>query len=455
MSELSHTTGVKHEEHYGYSGKYHAGHEIAYFGGMEAKVFAGMETKLNVASGLGISLGTETHFGWGPEFKFHLGGASLGLAHASRPTYEDAFCATAGSDDLTYFHKIELYAKLMLRAQILAFIAEPIIKVFALKKNPESTAIAQEHTARALATQGILGNLVGLVGTFSIFIAKHYIGKNPVVPKSVVSINNTSRAFIGVRSSPLNPLTDGSSGLELNSTGFNLSFKPSSRDFVKTGDEYTGFSDHKDTAKIVAFEAGGSNNIEINSHVFKAECGKSYLTINRGSAALVTDKGGSDESSVVVNQHYVAMGFGSAHGISYSKLSKDSYELMIGATNMIEVTSDSCTIRALNGGTAKVSPTAAEIGFGANKFTANATGVSVSGGAIKIIHPTTGVQADAFAEIANIKADILKRATQQQLAEAQILLLAAQASALYRVNLTVDQVKRKTAAIIDKLQLAV
>lgn len=453
MSELSHTTGVKHEEHYGYSGKYHAGHEIAYFGGMEAKVFAGLETKLNVASGLGISLGTETHFGWGPEFKFHLGGASLGLAHASRPTYEDAFCATAGSDDTTYFHKIKFYAKWMLRTQIAFFVAEPIIKVFALKKNPESTAIAQEHTAWALATQGILGNLVGLVGTFSIFIAKYYIGKNPVVPKSVVSINNTSRAFIGVRST--DPISRGSSGLELNPTGFKLSFKATPRDFQKTGDEYTGFDDDKNSAKISASADKGLLKIGVESHEFKTQCGKSELTIDHKSAEIFVNKGEATESSVLIKKDEISLGFGLSQGTSYSRLKEKSYELMIGTTNMIEVQSDSCTIKVPNGGIAKVSATAAEIGFGANKFTANATGVSVSGGAIKIIHPTTGVQADAFAEIANIKADILKRATQQQLAQAQILLLAAQASALYRVNLTVDQVKRKTAAIIDKLQLAV
>lgn len=466
MSEASHTTGIKHEEHYGLSGKYHAGHEIAYFGGNEAKVFVGIETKLNVASGLGISLGTETHFGFGPEFKFHLGGASLGVSHASRPTYEDAFCATAGSDDLTYFHRIALYAKIMCIGQTVLFAAEAPVKVWAIPKSSEGDSIRSDWTAGAAVIQSILGNLVGLIATIFTFKNNWIYNKATVVPKSVVSINNASRAFIGVRSSFVVPLlTAGSSGLELNSNGFALTYSDKYRDFEKTGDEYTGFT-KKEThlvggsdipaAGIFASKIGTERQIKIKADQFILYCADDKTQINltgKGKSSLTVNHGAANQADLQVTEKESGFGFGVGNTESFSYLRPKEYQLKIGQTFVIDAKETECTIKAASGGTATVDATSAAIGFGQNTIKADSTGVNISGGALRILNPT--VQAPFINDIAAITADVLRRATHTQLNDLKRELGAKQNSALARVYHSIDKVKRTTAAMIDKAKLAV
>lgn len=410
---MSSSTGTSYSEHSGNKVDVLFGTEMTYVLGTDGRANVGMETAFNIGAKSDVGMATNTSLEFGAQVQWFRGW-NVEIAKEGGGTYEKAFAVKAGSVNPTAFFTLNLYLGLAIAAQAIAVGASlALIKTVWVPKPDSKGEITFAGNPGFFAAVGVTNLFLGVITALTTLALPKIIEKrSSITPKAAMSLSNTGFAFIGTNLGPLtlDPLgSNGSAGLALSPTNFNLSFGPKSRTFDPIDSEITHFKE-AGTVEIMGNHTGltieaptarltsqnGQTVAQLNfSNVINKEAALSLKTAaGSGSVRL------SSDLSVKVKSKDKATNY-------FSEFKSEPTKATITSQN--GASTGSLTIEGANitlqsaAATSNVVLSAAEatLAFSNNNVKVNAMGVDISHGAIQILSPTVPIpDAKAIAKVA-------------------------------------------------------
>lgn len=459
---MSTSTGTHYSEHAGNKVEVLFGTQMEYIAGSEGKATVGMETEFNIGTKSEVRMATNTTLEFGAQVQWFRGW-NVEIAKEGGGTYEKAFAVTAGSVSPIAFSRLNLYLGLAIGAQALAVGASlAYIKTVWVPRPDSKGEITFAGNPGFFLAVGVANLFLGVVTALTTLVLPKIIEKRySITPKAAMSLNNSGFAFIGTNVPPLVPQpipgSNGSAGLALSPTDFNLSFGPTTRNFVPSNSEITGF-DGDATVEIIGNNTGltieaptiqfrspfnQSTTAQLNFSNTPKKQAEFFLSTAAGRGSVLLD----DDLSVNVS---------ATAGESSSKFLAQPKKATIASLNLgvntgfLEIEGANITLESVTA-KAKVvlSATEATLSWGVNEVKVTPMGVSIGGSALTILAPAPGIPDVAkITELAAIQAQDAAKRVAQDVAENFITI---KNDLNHKIAQEIATVQRTIETKIDKL----
>jgi hypothetical protein len=432
------------------------GTQMTYVLGSEGKATVGMETGFNIGTKSEVRMATNTTLEFGAQVQWFRGW-NVEIAKEGGGTYEKAFAIKAGSVNPTAFFTLNLYLGLAIAAQAIAVgTSLALIKTVWVPKPDSKGEITYAGNPGFFAAVGVTNLFLGVITTLTTLALPKIIEKKySITPKAAMSLNNSGFAFIGTNSLPLP--NQGSAGLALSPTNFNLSFGPTTRNFTQTDSEITGF-DGDATVEIKGNVTGltiEAPTIDLSSPLGQQTTARlNFLNTPNKQAELILSTA-AGRGSVLLGDD-LSVQVSSTAGTSSSKFLAQPKKATIASLNagvntgFLEIDGANVTLESVTA-QAKVVLSAAEatLSFGGNDVKVNPMGVSIGGSALTILAPAPGIPDVAkITELATIQAKDVARHVAQ---EAALQLIAVKDQLNETIVEKIATVQRTIETKIDKI----
>lgn len=453
---MSTSTGTHYSEHAGNKVEVLFGTQMEYIAGSEGKAIVGMETEFNIGTKSEVRMATNTTLEFGAQVQWFRGW-NVEIAKEGGGTYEKAFAVKAGSVNPTAFFTLNLYLGLAIAAQAIAVgTSLALIKTVWVPKPDSEGEITYAGNPGFFLAVGVTNLFLGVITALTTLALPKIIEKKySITPKAAMSLNDSGFAFIGTNALPLP--NQGSAGLALSPTDFNLSFGPTSRTFEPSNSEITSF-DGDATVEIKGNVTGLT--IEAPTIQFRSPFNQSTTaqlnfsnTPNKQAELILSTAAG--RGSVLLDDD-LSVNVSSTAGTSSSKFLAQPKKTTIASLNagvntgFLEIEGANVTLESVTA-KAKVVLSAAEatLSFGGNEVKVTPMGVSIGGSALTILAPTPGIPDVAkITELAAIQAKDAAKRVAQDVAED---LITIKNKLNHTIVKKIATVRRTIETKIDKL----